>query len=219
MEHISFSFEGGQFDVQGYPDARKVIEITSPVGKQLADLMGHRSDLQFALASLEAINETPVDLVREALWRSAIIHFTKCFKRSGGRAKLISTDILGDEVTNDLAHQSFKFVSALRDKHIVHDESPYQQVMVGALLNDGTKPYKIEKVVCVDMVAVALGQETFSNLHTLISQTLAWVESNFDEACAQAATELEAMDFHVLDSMPPPEARVPNPEDAEKVRI
>jgi len=59
----------------------------------------------------------------------------------------------------------------------VHDENAYAQGNPGAILNDGTKPYKIEKIVCFVVVGETLDQIAYANLKLLLAQALAWANS------------------------------------------
>ena len=61
MENIDFTFNGNAFHIEGFPDAVKILKITGPKGKRLADLALHKSDLAFSLECLKTINCTPED--------------------------------------------------------------------------------------------------------------------------------------------------------------
>jgi hypothetical protein len=220
LEAIPFTFEGGQIQINGFPDAVQVIAISSAIGKRLADLTLHRQDLRFAQECLESINRTPSDSgsLREALWRSAIVHFTKCFGKSKARESLRFDDIYGNTTTTALANDIFNYFKSVRDKHVVHDENALSQVLVGALLNDGSKPFKIEKIICLDMAAIVLEEENYSNLCLLTEAALEWVTSKFDEACNEATAELEAKSYDELKCMNQPMLQIPKLEDVHKRR-
>lgn len=220
MEAIPFTFEGGQIQIDSFPDAVQVIEITSAIGRRLSDLTLHQQDLRFAKECLELINQVSPDIgmLREALWRSAIVHFTKCFGKSKARDSLKAEDVYGDVKSAALAHETFNYFKSIRDKHVAHDENAYSQVLVGALLNDGSKPFKIEKIVCLDMAAVTLEEENYSNLSLLVGGALEWVASKFDEACKEAIIELEAKSYDELKSMTRPMLQLPALEEVHKIR-
>jgi hypothetical protein len=81
MERFSITKAGDVFHIDGFPDAVKVLRITGPKSQRLADLALHRADLDFVLECLVATSRQPDEgnVVRQALWRSAIVHFIKCF--------------------------------------------------------------------------------------------------------------------------------------------
>lgn len=220
MEPIPFTFEGGHIQIHSFPDAVQVIEITSVVGKRLSDLTLHRQDLIFAKECLDSINQVPNlgDTLREALWRSAIVHFTKCFGRSKARESLKVEEIYGDEASNALAHEVFNYFKSIRDKHVVHDENALSQVLVGALLNDGSKHFKIEKIICLDMAAVVLEEGNYGNLGLLVRASLEWVTARFDQACNEATAELEARSYEELKSLSRPMLQIPKPEEVHRTR-
>jgi hypothetical protein len=82
MEHFELRKSGDSLEVYGLPaDAMKVVEIRGEKAQRLADLALHRADLTFAKECLAAMTEAPDEpaAIKEALWRSAIVHFGKCF--------------------------------------------------------------------------------------------------------------------------------------------
>lgn len=195
MEHFEITQKGAGLHIEGFPDAVKVVHIESPDAVRLSDLALHKQDLEFADSCLEAINTVPEDprVIREALWRSAIIHFLKCFGKSKARFKLTTDEALRGEPSE--AMEAFNYFKALRDKYFVHDENSYSQSIPGAVLNDGSKDYKIEKIVCLSFGSVTMEQGNYSNLKLLIGRTLLWVVQEFDKLCERLTEELEKKSF------------------------
>jgi hypothetical protein len=198
MDHFNVSKHESGIHIEGFPDAVKVIAIEGPRAKRLADLALHKSDLDFADSCLDAINLAPEDppTIREALWRAAIMHFMKCFGGSGARFQLSATNVLkGAPVEASIAFEYFKH---LRNKHFVHDENSYAQSLPGAILNDGTKTYKIEKIVCFAAFAETFGQGNYGNLKLLIQKSRSWTVAEFDDLCDTLTTELERESYESL---------------------
>lgn len=81
MRDIEITKTSDGFQIEGYPDAVKVIELVGPKARRLSDLALHKIDLDFASECLDQINDTTgnCSLLKQALWRSAIVHFMKCF--------------------------------------------------------------------------------------------------------------------------------------------
>lgn len=182
--------------IEGVPDAVKVVRIDGANAQRLADMSLHQSDLKFALECLEAINTVPDEpnTLRRALWHSAIIHYIKCF-RQGIRVLLNETVIYQG---NALALEAFQFFLNLRNKHIAHDVNAYMQSLPTAALNNGTKPYKIEKIICATMTGVTLDQNSYNNLHSLVSDALKYVTAEFDVLCGILTSELEQESYESL---------------------
>lgn len=198
MEHFALSQQESGLHIEGFPDAVKVIAIEGARSKRLADLALHKRDLEFADSCLDAINRSPEEpfVIREALWRSAVVHFTKCFGDSAARFKLTSARILKGEPPE--ASIVFDYFKHLRNKHFVHDENSYSQSLPGAILNSGTKSYKIEKIVCFSAMAGTLEQENYGNLKLLIQKSHSWVIAEFDQLCNTLTAELESEPYESL---------------------
>jgi len=197
MEHFSITQKGTVFHIEGFPDAVKVIQIDGPQARRLADLALHKSDLEFAGEALFAINHVPEQpwAIRQALWRTAIIHYMKCFGDSGARFQLSAEKIYKGK---PLALTAFNYFKELRHKHIVHDENSYAQSIPGAILNGRHKAYKIEKIVCLSAIAETLSQENYNNLSLLIETAKQWVVGEFDMICGNLTKELEAKPYDEL---------------------
>jgi hypothetical protein len=197
MENFSVSKTDAGFHIEGFPDAVKVVAINGKKSKRLADLSLHRADLEFADACLDAINKAPEEprVIREALWRSAIVHFLKCFG-DGARFQLTPEKLYKGEPPEALL--AFSYFKSLRNKHLVHDENSYAQSIPGAILNNGKKNYKIEKIVCFTAFSSTLEQGSFSNLKLLIQKARIWVVAEFDSLCEQLTTDLEKEPYELL---------------------
>jgi hypothetical protein len=187
--------------IEGIPDGHLVVALESPIARRIADLALHRDDLEFALSSLNSINST-IDNphLREALWRSSILHFFKCFD-SKKRFNLQADQFL--KLEGNEAKEVFLYFKSLRHKHFVHDENSYKQGLPFAVLNKGNKSYKVEKIVCLVANAQTLEQSSWANLHNLINTALAWVISEFNFLTAKETFQLEKMSYEQLSKLKP----------------
>ncbi len=84
MEYFSITKTDAGIQIEGFPDAAKVIRIDGSQTKRLAALFLHETDLAFAAECLEMINQVPDEppVFRQMLWWAAIFHYIKCFGRS-----------------------------------------------------------------------------------------------------------------------------------------
>lgn len=217
MEHFPVSQTETGLHIEGFPDAVKVIGINGPEAKKLADLSLHKEDLEFADACLDAINKTPEEpfVTREALWRSAVVHFLKCFG-NGARFQLSADKIYKGEPPEAL--MAFNYFKGLRNKHLVHDENSYAQSIPGAVLSNGRKNYKIEKIVCFAAFGATLEQGNYGNLKLLIGKARTWVVSEFDSLCECLTISLEKENYDKLISRDALTYRVPTVEDIPRNR-
>jgi hypothetical protein len=218
MEYFEISQKESGLHIEGFPDAEKVICIGGPQAKRLSDLALHKADLDFAEKCLDEINQIPIEsnIIREALWRSAIVHFLKCFGDSAARFHLSAEKIFKIDAPEALV--AFNYFRDLRNKHLVHDENSYAQSVPGAILNKGNKDYKIEKIVCFAAIAVTLAQENYSNLKLLIQKSRTWVVDQFDTVCEKITVELEKESYENLFSKELLNYRVPRIDEINRKR-
>jgi hypothetical protein len=201
MENIPLTPTGTDLHIEGYPNAVKVIELEDQKSRNLADLTLHKNDLENALNYLLLLEQPSSEsdlnpVIREALWISAIIQFSKCFGRSNARVRLDKSVVYEGESTEAL--QAFEFFKCLRDKHVAHDENSYSQCLTGAILNAQDSPHKIAKIICLEMRAVTLEQANYSNLKLLIKKASEWVTHQFDSLCQEITDELERETYQAL---------------------
>jgi hypothetical protein len=197
MERLSLSEAATDFHIDGFPDAVKAVAIGGKEANRLADLNLHRADLEFANECLDAINLAPEHpiVIREALWRSAVVHFMKCFG-TGARFQLAPEKLYKGQPPEAL--MAFRYFKALRNKHLVHDENSYAQSIPGAILNGGNNHYKIEKIICFAAIGETLEQANYGNLKLLIQKAREWVIAEFDALCERLTADLEKESYESL---------------------
>lgn len=217
MEHFAISKTEAGLHIDGFPDATKVVAIEGKEAKRLSDLSLHKADLEFADGCLDEINHVPEQpyVIREALWRSAIVHFLKCFG-NGARFQLAPDKLYKSEPAE--AMMAFTYFKGLRNKHLVHDENSYAQSIPGAVLNNGTKTYKIEKIVCFMAVGASLEQGNYGNLKLLIKTARDWVAAEFDALCNRLTTDLEKETYEILMARKAITYRVPTVDEMQHAR-
>ena len=217
MEHFSITRTAQGFHIEGFPDAVKVLRITGPKSQRLADLALHKADLDFAFECLTAINQVPDEpyVRHQALWRSAIVHFIKCFGKSESRFSLDAKKVYKGDTG---AFEPYEYFEGLRNKHLVHDENSYAQCLPGAVLNKKGMDHNIAKIVCLSAVGDTLNQENYSNLHLLVTRTREWVVAQFDELCDVLTSELEPKSYDELFALDGITYTAPSADDVHKQR-
>jgi hypothetical protein len=204
--------------IGGFPDGVQVVEIKSREANRARDLALHLSDLTFCKDALGRIPANPDldDIAHLSLWRSAIYHYYKCFQSSESRANLDSSKVLiGASVE---VRENFKFYKHLRNKHLIHDENSNSQVSVIAVLNDGSKPYKIEGVRTMTMRFDDFGAQALVNFKSVVNWTFDFVRREFDPLLETIRNELESKPLKELQKLPAPEHKVPSVADVSKPR-
>jgi hypothetical protein len=195
--------------LEGYPNAVKVLALKGKQAKRLSDLVLHNADVDFGLQCLDALAALSEDqwVIKQALWRSAVIYAMKGYGDSGARFQLSSHKVLKGEPPE--AMEVFNYFKSLRNKHFIHDENSYTQCPPGAILNpDGMSP-KIVDIVCPITTAVTLVPDNVNNLRMLLSKTKEVVIQEFMELCNSFKDSLEAMPYESLYKMEPPTYKTP----------
>lgn len=210
MENFKITLSEDKLEIYGIPDAVEALSLDKKNAKYITDLSLHQYDLKIAKESIGYIIENQTNLnevIIESLWRSAIVHFTKCFsdqvyiKRKGQRREVPDYSrkkLERSEVYTDcLASEAFDKVMELRNKHIVHDEFDYINSTPGFVINDGSKEYKIEKVFYV--ITRSITYDRFlNNLNLLILDAMNFVENQSDLECKRISNYLESFDYNEL---------------------
>lgn len=210
MENLDLVMTENGLNISGVADAVKLVEIDHPLAKRIADLYLHKKDIEFSNSCLDAINRTEDQVIREALWKSAIIHFFKCFGE-GIRFLLMS-----DQIYKGLpkeASESFKYFKQFRNRHIAHDENSYEQCLSCAAINDGSKDYHIEKIVCISATSSTLDASHWSSLKALTDRALVWVTLEFDTSCKKLTEILEKETYEQIISRPTPHVTAPTAKE------
>lgn len=217
MEQFEITKTPEGFHIKGFPNAVKVLRLKGPKAQRLADLALHKADLDFALECLTAINQVPGEpyVLRQALWRSAIVHFIKCFGQSELRFSLDSKMVYKDDPG---AFEPYNYFGSLRNKHLVHDENSYAQCPPGAVLNKKGMDHKIAKIVCLSLIGDTLSQENYRNLNLLITRAREWVVKGFDDLCNVLTSELEPKSYEELFALDGITYTAPGADDVHKAR-
>jgi hypothetical protein len=204
--------------ISGFSDGVQLIEIKSPDAALARDLSLHLSDLTFSKNALDQIppNPIPDDITHTSLWRVAIYQLYKCFQHSESRSYLDSGKVLiGASVP---VRENFKYYKNLRNKHLIHDENSSSQVSVIAVLNDGSKPFKIEGVRAMTMRFDDLSAQTVVNLKGVVNWTIDFVRRDFDTLLAKIHAELALKSLKELQQLAAPQHVVPTVADISKPR-
>jgi hypothetical protein len=199
MEFLNLSQTESGFHIDGFPDAVGVIALSGDAASEIADLALHERDLTIASAALQSLNSSLIaHILQEALWTAALVHYFKCFS-SGSRNRLSAETIYADAPPEAL--EAFRYLKALRDKHLVHDVNGFAQVTTGAVIASPEKDYKIEKIVSLTSHAMSL-DVNFGNCSLLVQGALKWVRSRYDRLCNEITSDLEARTYEDLMALP-----------------
>ncbi|WP_305095044.1 hypothetical protein [Prescottella sp. R16] len=194
----------GAIQVDGYPDAVKIAalppDLPADASKRLADLAAHIQDLVFASrAAARLINEGgDPPLVRDALWRSAVVAFWRCFDKTSKRSPLDPAEIYGD----GLPREAHEFVRKLRNKGIAHDDRIFTSYVLGAVIGPDTEERKVIEILFHGLQAQALTSPMLVNFKLLTEEALTWADTEFQSQASQVVVRMRSMSYEQLLALP-----------------
>lgn len=204
--------------IEGFPEAVTAIRLEGPKAKRLFDLLLHRLDLLLAMDCLQGINKIDAgerSLMREGLWRSAVVHTMKCYAGHDSRFSLHENHVLkGDSDGKEV----FAYFQRLRNNHLIHDTNAYSQAIPCAILNKETADHRIAKIACLGVSCVTLDQVGFSNLDLLIKRSIEWVEQQIDSLCEHLTSDLESLSYDELSKRASATFSIPTIDEIDKKR-
>lgn len=217
QNRLDLLFKDESLQLEGIPNAVKAVAVRGPLAKRLAHLGQHEGDISFVIECLKLIEITPENpyVLREALWRSAIITYAKCFGISKARFQLSAEKLFKNAPAQLVFHRQ---ILALRNKHFIHDENPYGQCLVGAAVNDGSGPKKIEQILCLNISAISLKPEHYSSFCLLINTIQPWLNSEINSMYGKIADELEKEPIGDLLARDMMTFHAPSLEDADRTK-
>jgi len=217
MEDLFTTCKNGTLYIGGIPDAHKVVELDGKIAKRLSDLALHKYDLDFAKDCIDAMAEgdRESEVILQSLWRSSIIHYIKCFDASASRSQLSAEKIFGAGSEHLTKHRYFKNI---RNKYFVHDENAYSQSLVGAVINDGKKEYKVEKIVFNIICVETLDDVGYDNMSSLINISRSFVIKQIEHIFDVLTKELEREPYEKLSGRKKMIFRVPTIDDVSEPR-
>lgn len=187
-------------DISDMPNIEKMVSVKGKKAERLADLHLHLVDLNFAekcLNNIEAIEDYDIKI---ALWKCAVIHYTKCFT-SGQRSKLNADKILSEQPAS--AKSFHKAMISLRNKNIAHDENPFSQSFTAALILKKGMQSKIDRILNVSYNQDPPLEGAVPALKLSIKVTKSWIDTESNELKEKIHEELEKLSHDQLLSNDP----------------
>lgn len=190
--------------------------------KILADLTLILQDLTFTVDVLKRLRKLLKDncqdrILTESLWTTALISYVRCFssgKRFGLSEKIFKNKKLkGDPVR---CHRYYK---NLRDKHIAHSVSPFEQIVVDLQLSSPDSAQR--EVLGVGVLSQKLICTSIEGVETLLGLALIARKEVFNQCKEYEAKVLEVgknLPIETLYSKARGRIVTPGPEDAGKAR-
>lgn len=221
---VSFNVdnEEGKTEVypQGFPDAVKIIEIKGENAERASQLFLRRKDLLFAKRCLDEMKDSrKEDVILDALWKSAVITYQKCFKDSAVE-HLVSFDEMYPSSSSDYqtAKELHEYFLELRRYHFAHDVNSMYQADVGAVLNPKGSSEKIGGIFFPILEVQSRDVGSVKNLSKLIEIAIRYLEIECDKVSKLLSEDLEKKDYDELMKMKSLKSRIPARKDIGKKR-
>jgi hypothetical protein len=148
--------------------------IDGNVEKQYRAVVLHELDLRFCqscLRELKSLDYNKQSELAEAYWVSCITRFFKCFGQSKARPNLPASKIFKTDADST---SKFEYFRALRNKHIVHDENPFSDVLVTVAVNASDRGTPFVEVFGAP-IHLFMVESDLVRLEDLVNKALEWV--------------------------------------------
>ncbi len=206
MTERHVTFREGALHIEGHPQAVKAVSLVATGAsddvRYLTDLARSRQDLEhvFHVASrlLQDTDDPPI--VREALWRSAVVTLCLCFdnhKRSERRPLRVKT-----VYPNPQAREALRYIQTLRDKDVAHDDGATIGADVCAVIGPDGGPEKVLEVTYLQARGVHSSPESVHNLRRLAGEGATWTANEFDRVLEKITNDLRGRPYEELLRMP-----------------
>jgi hypothetical protein len=211
-----------KIEILGYPTAAKLVRVPEEIGKRLADLLLHGSDLRTACAFLDEFDrlcpdeaEAAPTIVCRALWHAALNAMMKCFGSSNARQRLNPDDIFGGSGSQ---REAFDWLRHLRNKNVAHDDNDWMQANPLAVVEQPGSDPKVSEVICQIWRFETTGANNAANLRMVANKSLEWVNNEFEQEHQSVLSELRSRDYESLLALPELSASVPTNESIGRTR-
>lgn len=183
----------GAFFSVPMPGAANVLHLRGGLATRFAHIALHRTDLTFANECVRLVSELQDrnTVTAEALWRCALLHYSKCFappKVAAGRSHLDARRVLNNEPGAMADHAMFL---EIRNKQLAHDEGTHNFWSVGAVIAPVGAPRKVDRIAALQLEGVTSGAENPAKLQALILRCAAWAEAEFNDLMVKMMSLLE----------------------------
>ena len=202
MYHYQYEFdkETGRIYIIGLPYTTKFVEV--PREKRFERLYSYgliKIDLVNALNYIGISLQTDDMIIKEGLFRIALILYIKCFNNSGGgRLQLplnkIYKDIMGEPI------ECYAKLKRIRDKYIAHDEKDFLFAKLGVVLNENENC--IIGIAYPEMQTKFDYDETLKILRSLCKIALEKTDIYIDEEVHKVENYLKQRDYGIVSKYP-----------------
>ena len=208
----------------------RAARLTGQAATRYGNLMGLKSDLAFVVVACERLialldteegregrwtSEDADIVIKYSLWSASLVAYARCF-RSGIRKGL--DDSIFSTLPGD-AKQVHEYFLDVRDKHIAHSVSPFEQHRIGVLLpSEQSEASEVIGTVGFTVLQLFPDQDGVRSLQRLAHLLVEQVSGLIDDVIAEVEAEARSVPIEELYRRPSTAVTLPDPTDAGNAR-
>ncbi|MFE2122410.1 hypothetical protein ACFW9U_17375 [Rhodococcus aetherivorans] len=206
MTETHITLRDGVLHLGDDPRAVKAVSVTasgvSEDARYLLHLARHFKDLEHVIQAAVYLRDTPdaPEIVREALWRSAIVTLCLCFDP---HPKVERRPLKRRKVFPDPnARAALEDFVKLRNKDIAHDEGVTVGAELLAVLGREGDPDKVLELKYIQIRSLHSSPQMIDNLGRLAEEATTWIEGEYTRVSELVTEELRAQPYDALMALP-----------------
>lgn len=176
-------------DGTAWHDALHTGYLTGPAASNVAALSLHHFDMSFCERVLKEHRDKFVEEYNDvslALWIAVVTKFMSCFQWARARPQLDAQHVYAGHPT---ALAGFELISALRDKHVVHDENSHYNAAAFAWLEPNGDVRHVAPFVVIARIDPAL----VTTMCDLVTHAQEYLNIAMADAGKQLLAQVQAM--------------------------
>ena len=209
------TFTDSAIHIEGYPDAERVGLLQTKLAKRLADLRTHQSALTFCeqvVQELPKILEQSPTIARASAIGLVATYFS-CFGDNQASAPLSYKRVFKGLAD---AQTAFRYWKAVRDKHMIHNESAYDHSSTLVALGPNAE---VQDIISIKLTPnLLLDSSHIESFSQLIPHTLKFVGAEIDNLLPRAFEEVRGMTIAERNALPTATYTAPTIEKAFETR-
>ena len=203
--------DNGQIKILGLPYESKLVEI--PRENRFRQLYSYKLseiDINRVREYLNIAQNTEDKIIKDGLFKSAVISYIKCFAPSKGRSNIKAEKIYRNIPGAMDCHNAF---GEMRNKYFAHDEMDYKDAQIGIILNVEEKR-KID-IVSIDKCSEFAYADNIEILDRLCSIALEQIKVLVEQELERADKFYDDIDYEIMNGYPEMQVNI----EAEEFKI
>lgn len=190
-----------------------IYKLDTEMSKELAAYTGYFQDLTFACDAFKYLLdhlEKEEQVLLKSLWSAALVSYARCFSH-GKRINLtpeIYKNLQGE------ALECHEYIIGMRNKHIAHSVNPFEEVMVGAIVQNDS----VEGIAAIAVSQMFADREGIENLYRLSCVARNFVKSKCKKLQDECLAKTQEADINEIKTGKDLRYVAPGHEDANRAR-